>query len=238
MIRLRKQIALAVLVASSASGALASTAFADNGDRSDHSVGAVYTLSNSPNGNEILAFGRAADGTLTAQGAYATDGVGTGAGLGSQGALALDGDHLFAVNAASNSISEFKVRDHRLSLEATVASGGATPISLTVHDHLLYVLNAGDVPNITSFRVESHHLLPIAGSTRALSAGAAGPAQVSFSPDGDVLVVTEKSSNTIDTFRVGRKGLAGHAVASPSAGAVPFGFDFDRHGHVVVSNAS
>ena len=238
MFRLRKHIALAVLTASTTFAALASTAAADNGDRPHDRVGTVYTLTNSPNGNEVLAFDRAADGTLTSQGAYATNGIGTGAGLGSQGALALADDHLFAVNASSNSISEFKVRDHRLSLEATVASGGVTPISVTVHDHVLYVLNAGDIPNITGFFVAPHNLFPIASSTRSLSAGAAGPAQVSFSPAGDVLVVTEKGSSTIDTFRVGRKGLAGTAVASPSTGAVPFGFDFDSHGHVLVSNAS
>ena len=47
----------------------------------------------------------------------ATGGNGTGANLGSQGAVALsdDGKLLFAVNAGSNSISEFAVREHGLS---------------------------------------------------------------------------------------------------------------------------
>ena len=66
---------------------------------SDSSPGAVYTLTNSAVGNAVLAFSRAADGTLTPQGTYATGGLGSGAALGSQGAVILsdNGRQLFAV---------------------------------------------------------------------------------------------------------------------------------------------
>jgi 6-phosphogluconolactonase len=207
---------------------------------SAHPVGAVYTLTNSAAGNAVAVFDRGIDGTLTAHGTYPTDGAGTGAALGSQGALAFDKSHreLFAVNAASNTISAFKVSPRGLDLEATVPSGGTMPISLTVHDNTLYVLNAGGVPNISGFDVSHRGVRPIPRSTQPLSAGAAGPAQVSFSPNGDTLVVTEKSSNTIDTFPVGRGGVAGSPVAHASNGGTPFGFDFDRRGDVLVSNAS
>ena len=50
-------------------------------------AGAVFALSNTPNGNAVLIWNRAADGTLTAAGSIPTGGSGTGAGLGSQGAL-------------------------------------------------------------------------------------------------------------------------------------------------------
>jgi 6-phosphogluconolactonase len=50
--------------------------------------------------------------------------------------------------------------------------------------------------------------------------------------------VTEKGSSTIDTYGVGGDGRAGVPVVSPSAGSTPFGFDFDSHGHLLVSNAS
>jgi 6-phosphogluconolactonase (cycloisomerase 2 family) len=105
----------------------------------------------------VAAFDRAPDGTLTIQGTYPTGGTGTGAGLGSQGALVLDNDgrELFAVNAASNSITAFKVRPRGLEIEATVPSGGTTPISVTVHDDTLYVLNAGGAANITGFDVSA-----------------------------------------------------------------------------------
>src|SRR5438876_3769309 len=207
---------------------------------SDNSPGAVYTLTNSPAGNAVAAFSRAADGTLTPQGTFSTGGSGTGAGLGSQGAIALTNDNrqLFAVNAATNSISLFTVRPDGLDLEATVSSGGSTPISVTVHDKLLYVLNAGGSGNITGFTVGAHTLSPIAGSTRPLGTGSAGPAEVAFSPDGGTLVVAEKSSSTIDTYVVSADGVAGSPTVSESVGATPFGFDFDNRGHLLVSNAS
>ena len=66
---------------------------------------------------------------------------------------------------------------------------------------------------------------------------APGLAQISFSSDGSTLVVTEKTTNLIDTYQV-EDGLAGAPVTHPSSGAVPFGFAFDRHGHAIVSEAS
>ena len=66
------------------------------------SVGAVYTMSNAPGGNQVLVFDRHADGTLAAAGAFGTGGAGTGGGLGNQGAVVLNEDRewLLAVNAA------------------------------------------------------------------------------------------------------------------------------------------
>ncbi|MEO7520332.1 MAG: beta-propeller fold lactonase family protein, partial [Gemmatimonas sp.] len=80
-------------------------------------------------------------------------------------------------------------------------------------------------------------LTPIAGSTRSLSAAATGPAQVSFDPSGDWLVVTEKATNKIDTWRVGSDGLASNRVVNASSGATPFGFTFIKHGVLVVTEA-
>ena len=142
-------------------------------------AGNVYVLGNSPAGNAVLAYTRAADGSLSGPVSYPTGGTGTGGGLGSQGSLILDGDDLYAVNAGSNSISRFSVRRGVLELEATVPSGGVMPISLTVQNHLLYVLNGGAPTNITGFSTEHGDLTPIPGSTRALGPGASGPAQIS-----------------------------------------------------------
>jgi 6-phosphogluconolactonase (cycloisomerase 2 family) len=62
-------------------------------------------------------------------------------------------------------------------------------------------------------------------------------AQVQLSPNGRTLVVTERGSNAIDTFTV-RAGYAGAATSHPAAGAVPYGFDFDKRGTLVVSEAA
>jgi 6-phosphogluconolactonase (cycloisomerase 2 family) len=215
-------------------------ASAANASSSDNSPGAVYTLTNSPAGNAVVAYSRAADGTLTMQGTFPTGGSGTGSGLGSQGAVVLsdDGRQLFAVNAGSNSISLFAVSPDGLELRATAPSGGVRPISLTVRGNLLYAVNAGGAGNISGLVVGRDSLTPLAGSTEPLGAGSAGPAQVAFSPDGSALVVTEKASSTIDVYPVGLDGRAGAPVVSPSTGGTPFGFDFDNRGHLLVSNAA
>ena len=198
----------------------------------------VYALSNATSGNEVLAFHRTPDGGLVAAGSYATGGTGTGGGLGSQGAVVLDreGDRLLAVNAGSDDVSLFSIGDHgRLRLVDREASGGDQPISVTVRGHVAYVLN-GASGTISALRVERWGLEPIAGSTRAL--GGAGAAQVSFTPRGRQLVVTEKATSTIDVFPVDGGGRAGAPVTNPSAGVTPFGFDFGRRGTLVVSNAA
>jgi 6-phosphogluconolactonase len=221
---------LAMLVAAAAASASSSA----NGP------GAVYTLTNSPAGNAVIAFDRAADGTLSPHGTFATGGNGSGSALGSQGAVSLtdDGRELLAVNAGSNSFSLFGVRPGGLELEATVPSGGVRPISVTAHGKLVYVLNGGGAGNIAGFVLDHDGLTPLAGSSQPLGAGSSGPAQVAFTPDGDALVVTEKASNTIDTYAIAADGRAAAPVVSPSAGGTPFGFDFDNRGDLLVSEAA
>jgi DNA-binding beta-propeller fold protein YncE len=219
--------------------AIGSAAIVGSASAAPRSPGAVFVLSNQPGGNAVLAYDRAANGALAFARAYPTGGSGTGGGLGSQGSLALaaHGHRLFAVNAASNSVTEFKVNGDRLTWVASAPSGGTTPISLTYRKHVLYVLNAGGAGNIAGFRVSGHNLTPIAGSVRPLGAGSSGPAQVAFTPDGSALVVTEKASSTIDTYPLDGHDSAGAPIVSPSAGGTPFGFDF-AGGHLLVSEAA
>ncbi len=212
-------------------------------------AGAVYVLTNQVN-NAVAAFHRAADGTLTAAGTFPTGGSGDPVAqpgdpptdpLASQGALILSEDNrlLFAVNAGSNEVSVLAVGKSGLTLVDKVASGGVRPISLTLHENLLYVLNEGGTPNINGFTVsDTGELTPLAGSARPLAGGsAADPAEVRFSPDGTLLVVTEKKTNIIDTYTVGADGLASGPITNPSNGVTPFGFEFDSAGHLVVSEA-
>jgi 6-phosphogluconolactonase (cycloisomerase 2 family) len=206
--------------------------------------GAVFTLSNATAGNEVLAFRRQADGSLTFMAAYPTGGLGTGAGLGSQGSVVLssNGQWLLAVNAGSDSLTAFRMRGERLLRTAIVPSGGDMPLSVTVSGNLVYVLNAGGAGNITGFRLGSDGSLALLpGSTRFLSNGGAGggvgPAQVQFQPGGRRLVVTEKLTNLIDTYRVWGNGYSDGPVVNPSHGATPFGFDFTPSGGLIVSEA-
>jgi len=103
------------------------------------------------------------------------------------------------------------------------------------------VLNAGGTPNIAGYRIDPriNRLFPLPGSTRALAGGtAAGPAQVSFSPDGAFLMVTEKATKMIDTYLVDDTGYASAPISNASHGGTPFGFQFARNNVPVVSEAA
>jgi 6-phosphogluconolactonase (cycloisomerase 2 family) len=207
----------------------------------DGATGAVYTLSNAADGNAVLVFHRAADGTLTPAGSVATGGLGTGSGLGSQGAVVLSNDRrwLFAVNAGSNDLSVFTLRRGELVLTDRVASGGVLPVSVTYDRGLLYVVNGGGVNNITGFTLSRRgRLTPLPDSARALSAASVAPAQIEFNPEGNVLAVTEKATNNITTYRVDDDGRASAPIVQSSAAETPFGFAFDRRGRLLVSEAA
>jgi len=207
----------------------------------DARAGFVYTETNAAGGNAVLAFSRGGDGRLAPAGSFPTGGLGSGTGLGSQGAVILaDGGHwLLAVNAGSNDISVFRVRDDgRLTLTDRANAAGSTPVSLTASGDLVYVLDAGGSGNIAGFRLAHGNLHPIAGSQRPLSGANTGPAEVAFSTDGHHLVVTEKTTSQLDTYRVDGRGRAGAPVTTASSGPVPFGFAFDTRNHPIVSEAA
>jgi 6-phosphogluconolactonase (cycloisomerase 2 family) len=202
--------------------------------------GAIFTIDNAAEANAVYAFAREEDGSLVAAGVHPTGGRGTGAGLGSQGALALSADHhvLVVVDAGSDQITSFAVDGASLDFRSRISSGGVMPVSVAIYGSFVYALNAGGSGNVSGFTLDADgRLAPLAGSTRALGSPAAGAAQISFSPAGDALVVTEKATSTLDTFVVGPDGSASPATSNASAGATPFGFAFTPDGAVVVSEA-
>jgi 6-phosphogluconolactonase len=106
------------------------------------------------------------------------------------------------------------------------------------HDGLVYVLNDGGDGNVAGFRNVDGTLQPVAGSMRGLSvAGGAGPAQVGFSEDGDALVVTEKGTAKLTSYRVKPDGGLRMPIVTSSPGLTPFGFAFNRRNRLIVSEA-
>jgi Lactonase, 7-bladed beta-propeller len=229
------------------------------GQRADH---AVFVQTNNPTGNQVVAYERAPDGTLTLARTYGTTGKGgvlqsdKAAGfadyLSSQGSLAYDpaaGD-LIAVNAGSNTVSVFSVRGDRLSLQQVVSSGGMFPVSVAVHGSLVYVLNALDGGSLQGYVSFFGHLIPLPGSNRSLGLTippttpptqfTLTPGQVAFSPDGSQLVVTTKLNMTdIDVFSVGAFGyLSASPVVNSEPMTGPFSETFDHAGHLVVANVA
>jgi 6-phosphogluconolactonase len=206
-----------------------------NGD----AAAAVYVQTNDATANEVLGFERGEDGRLVALGRFPTGGRGSGQPhLPSQRSIVLgrDGRQLLVVNAGSDDVSLFAVERDGLTLTDRVASGGVRPTSVAVSGDLAYVLNNAS-PNIAGFRIDDGRLVELDGSTRALSADDADPAQVSFSVDGRALVVTERGTDSISTYAVDERGFADGPTTIPSSGRTPYGFDFTADGTMIVTEA-
>jgi DNA-binding beta-propeller fold protein YncE len=219
-----------------------------------HSAGVVFVQTDAVSGNAIDVYDAGAGGTLTSAGAYPTGGLGgmlTGSAvdyLASQGSLAYDREHhlLYAVNAGSNTVSVFLVAGDRLIRTQVISSGGTFPVSIAVHNNLVYVVNARDGGSVQGFLRIGDALVRIAEWNRPLGLNSAltpeflnTPGQVAFTPDGTKLIVTTKANGSdIDVFTVGPSGgLSPAPVVNADPGNVPFAISFDAGGHLVIAEA-
>ena len=202
----------------------------------------VYTESNqtsSDGGNSVLAFRVTSGGILTSIGSFPTGGDGTGAGLGSQGAVTLaDGGHaLLVVNAASNTVSYFRIlANGTLWLVDAAPSGGSDPVSVAAHGRWVVVLDQGS-NTVGSLVLTGHALVPSTHAPVALSSEADTPVQIGFTPSGAHVIVTEKVSSSIDTFNVSSDGRLTGLRHTVSTGTAPYGFGFSAGGEAIVSDA-
>src|SRR5215204_2823825 len=170
-------------------------------------LGAVYVQTNAAP-NEVIAFRRADDGSLDPIGSVATGGDGDGSPhLQSQGSVTLtgDGQHLLVTNAASDDVSVFSVAaDGSIELRER-AHTGATPRSVAESDGFVVVLNTGE-PGLASFRLHAEGIAAVEGGDQALDTSDADPAQVAFSPDGSMVVITQRGTDSIVTHEVTADG--------------------------------
>ena len=207
----------------------------------ERSSGAVFVMTNSVDRNEIISFARAADGSLEQGRRFATGGRGTGGvtdPLESQGSLTLSQNHslLFAVNGGSGELSVFRVHGSQLELADKVPSGGAEPNAVAQHGNLVYVLNVGGSSSVVGFTLSAEgRLHPIPGSTRFLTTNNSGAASLAFSPDGGLLLVTERATNNIDVFPVQNDGTLGARVVNPDLAPGAFALSFAPNGAALVS---
>jgi hypothetical protein len=112
------------------------------------SNGTIFVQTNEADRNRVIAFARAADGSLEGMETYETGGAGDGVPhLTSQGSVVLTGDgrHLLVTNAGSGELSVFAVGSDGLRLVETVSSGGEAPKSVAEHAGLVYVVADGAV---------------------------------------------------------------------------------------------
>jgi hypothetical protein len=137
-IRLGSAIAVAAGVATAVTLPLATPASASTAAPAFGAGGAshaVFVQTDNTSGNQVVAYHRAADGTLSPAGTYANGGVLAGSvvdHLASQGSLSYDPRHalLYAVNVGSNTVSVFAVKGDRLALRQVLSSGGSFPVSV------------------------------------------------------------------------------------------------------------
>ena len=199
---------------------------------------AVYVMTNASSGNSILVYSRATNGTLAQIQEISTQGLGSGGTadpLGSQDALTLSGNgqFLLAVNAGSNQVTSFTVTSTGLKFASIVSSGGTFPVSVAIHGGLAFVVNQSGTPNIASFRIASNGVLTPLSNTQDLPGGAtSSPGDIKVTPDGKVILVTEKGTNQIDLFTPG-----GSAVSVPSNSMGPFGMAFGANATLLVAEA-
>jgi 6-phosphogluconolactonase (cycloisomerase 2 family) len=200
--------------------------------------GAVYVQTNAAP-NEVIAFRRAADGTLERLGATATGGDGDGTPhLTSQGSVVVTGDgrHVLVTNAASDDLSVFSVADDASIALVDRVHAGSSPKSVAERDGLVVVLATGK-PGVASFRLGADGLAPVVGGEQMLEAADADPAQVGFTPDGSAIAITERGTDAIEIVEVRPDGTFGGSRSIASKGPTPYGFAFTSGGALVVTEA-
>ncbi len=203
--------------------------------------GAVYVQTDGTLGNQVIAFFRHSDGTLTEAGRFATGGLGTGAHLVSAGSVTLaninGNQFLYVINTLTSDISVFSVQPTHLAFVQRVPSGTLRPAGVTVHGSLLYVV--GEVSaNINGFTIDnSGKLTNIPGSSRVVDgAQASEPFQVLFDNTGTLLAVSDENINAVSTFVVDpTTGLTQGPIFNNAFGINPFGMIFDQFNHLFVT---
>ena len=192
-------------------------------------IGHVYLDGNTTGSNTIVSYDRAPDGSLspTAGSPFTAGGAGLGAGLGSQGAIQTteNGRFVLAVDAGSNQISVLRsTRNGSLTQVpgSPFSSGGVKPVSIAVHNKLVYVANDGNSTtsaNYTGFYLTPFgQLIPLPNSTVNAPGAAHDLGDVLFNSTGTNLIGTEVASSLIDSFQVDPSGYLHAAPGSPYAG--------------------
>ncbi|HEY3988642.1 MAG TPA: beta-propeller fold lactonase family protein [Acidobacteriaceae bacterium] len=203
--------------------------------------GAVFVMSNDAANNQVIAYDRAADGSLGQATPYDTKGRGSGGAtdpLESQGSLTLSQDRslLFAVNAGSGNVSTFSVRGSHLALLSHTPSGGSEPVAVTQFRNLVYVLNSGGPGSVVGFNLgPGGRLTQIKNSTTFLTANTTAGASLAVSPDGQFLLVTERLANNIDAFHLNPDGTLGPIVVNANPAPGTFSVAFAPNGKAIVS---
>jgi 6-phosphogluconolactonase (cycloisomerase 2 family) len=208
---------------------------ADDVARGGAASGVVYVGANDPNANQnaVVAFSRAADGSLTplAGSPFLTGGTGTANAEQKLGpddvdkGLIVNAAHtlLFAVNSGSNTVAVFRIGgDGALTPVAgsPFASGGVQPVSLALVGKHLFVVNknqdpeqgeSATAPNVAVFKVAKSGRLKAVRKATVQAAAGSSPAGVLAAPSGDLLFRVDFGVNVFDPDPFSHLASAVHA---------------------------
>lgn len=232
--------------------------------QSKHLAGSVYAMTNRADANTIVHYGRYSDGSLVRLDETETGGIGSGnfvlphSEIFDEAADPLLNAHglvfsaerrfLLTVNAGDDSVTVFRVKPtgdlHRTDI---VASGGRIPVSIAIHNQLVYVAHAGDFvtgepPSVVGFTLHANgRLSPIAGSVREFTPAFGFPTSritdAIFNPAGDRLIVANTFGDEIDVFEVRADGLLGARNTVTAVAGGPFGMLFIGSDVLAVTDA-
>ena len=226
-------------------------AFADQGV-----VGYVYVNDNTAGVNTVAGYAEGPDGSLTALpgSPFAVGGAGLGKGLGSQNSIeaSSDGRYLLVADGGSNQISVLDINAGGTLTavpNSPFSSGGTEPVSIAVHQNLVYVANDGVAATTTTSATPANYagftlsfggqLAPLAAPPVQVPGAANDLGDVLINRYGTNLVGTEVASGLIDSFSVNARGALSADTQIPSQGPGPFGSAFRPTGpsQLYVSNA-
>ncbi|EIM87566.1 uncharacterized protein STEHIDRAFT_168277 [Stereum hirsutum FP-91666 SS1] len=216
------------------------------------SMGALYFITNQPEGNFVVSADINSDGTLTLVQAITTNGRGQHGqsvgpdGLFSQGAVkaSASGNIVAAVNPGSNTISAFTIDPSNPAsitpLGSPVSSEGEFPMSLAINKagNTVCALNGGAINGVSCYSVNSTlGLVAMPNTVRSLNLNQTTPAtgppgsasHIIFSEDGSNLIASVKgvppTPGFLAVWDVAEDGSLSDqfvSVAPASGGLLPF----------------
>jgi 6-phosphogluconolactonase (cycloisomerase 2 family) len=171
---------------------------------------------------------------------FLAGGAGTGEPIGSQDALRVtpDGRFLLAVAAGSNEISVLRIAENgdlTPVVGSPFSSGGLLPVSIALHDDLVYVANRGngtEGANYTGFTFDLDGRLHALDDSIVPLSATANPGAIFFNATGTNQVATQigpdDGPSFIDSFAVRRDGrlIAAPGSPFPAQATGPFGGAF------------
>jgi len=190
--------------------------------------------------------------------------------FGSQDPIIVAGRCILAINYGSANLSSFHIHSaSEISHSGVYPTGGRNPASVAERDGLVYVLNTGGNGSIQGYNLDPCDCtLTAIGQTVGLTQGGgpfseetspsegtdlpfgpSAPAQIGFTPSGDVLVTIKINGGgqngpfgpgSLNVYKLDADGTTSEdalvqTIIEDRPGSEPFAFDFDHQGRLLLN---